>query len=79
MKAVPIGKTLGASIEGLDLSKPLTDEEFDFAYKALAKYGVLRYPKQNLTAKQLRDFAERWAISRSTSPMRSRSPGCLRS
>ena len=28
MKAVPIGKTLGAAIEGLDLSKPLTDEEF---------------------------------------------------
>ena len=60
MKATPIGKTLGASVEGLDLSRPLTDKEFDFAYQALARYGVLRYPNQNLTAKQLRDFAERW-------------------
>ena len=34
MKATPIGNTLGAAIEGLDLSKPLSDEEFDFAYKS---------------------------------------------
>jgi len=60
MKATPIGNTLGAAIEGLDLSKPLSAEQFDFAYKALAQYGVLRYPKQDITAKQLRDFAERW-------------------
>src|SRR5436190_12780315 len=60
MKATPIGSTLGAAIEGLDLSQPLSDEEFDFAYKALAQYGVLRYPRQELTARQLRDFAARW-------------------
>ena len=60
MKATPIGKTLGASIDGLDLSRQLSDEEFDFAYRALARYGVLRYPKQELTATQLRDFAARW-------------------
>ena len=59
MKATPIGNTLGASIEGLNLAN-LSDEEFDFSYKALAQYGVLRYPKQQLTAQQLRDFAERW-------------------
>ena len=60
MKATPIGKTLGASIEGLDLSKTLSSEEFDFAYQALAQFGVLRYPNQHLTSRQLRDFAERW-------------------
>ncbi len=60
MKATPIGNTLGAAIEGLDLSKDLSDEEFDFAYQCLAKYGVLRYPKQDLSAKNLRDFAARW-------------------
>ncbi len=60
MKATPIGPTLGAAIKGLDLSRPLSDEEFDFVYKALAQYGVLRYPGQALTAQQLRDFAARW-------------------
>jgi alpha-ketoglutarate-dependent taurine dioxygenase len=60
MKATPIGTTLGAAIEGLDLSKPLSDQEFDFAYKALAQFGVLRYPNQHLTTKNLRDFAARW-------------------
>ncbi len=60
MKAIPIGDTLGASIEGLDLSKPLSDEAFAFAYDALARYGVLRYPGQQLGSRQLRDFAARW-------------------
>ena len=61
MKATPIGNTLGASIEGLDLAN-LTDDEFDFAYKALAQYGVLRYPRQELTAKQLRDLSTKYEI-----------------
>ena len=60
MKAIPIGKTLGAAVEGLDLSKPLSEKQFDFAYKALAEYGVLRYPEQHLTAQNLRDFSARW-------------------
>ena len=60
IKITPIGPTLGATIEGLDLSKPLSDSDFDIAYQALARYGVLRYPKQQLTTRQLRDFAARW-------------------
>ena len=60
MKATPIGDTLGAVIEGLDLSRPLSEEQFDFAYRALAQYGVLRYSRQQLTARQLRDFSARW-------------------
>ena len=60
MKLIPTGRTLGAAIEGLDLSKPLAAEQFDFAYKALAEHGVLRYTGQQLTARQLRDFSARW-------------------
>jgi taurine dioxygenase len=60
MKVTPIGNTLGAVVEGLDLSGPLSDDQFDFAYRALSQYGVLRYSRQQLTAPQLRDFSARW-------------------
>jgi taurine dioxygenase len=59
-QVIPSGRSLGATIEGLDLSRPLSDEEFDFAYRALGEYGVLRYPSQSLTAQQLKDFSARW-------------------
>jgi alpha-ketoglutarate-dependent taurine dioxygenase len=60
VKITPLGPLLGAAIEGLDLSRPLAAGEFDLAYGALAEYGVLRFPDQDLTARQLRDFAARW-------------------
>jgi len=59
-KTIPSGGALGATIEGLDLSKGLSKEEFDYAYAALAEHGVLRYPRQSLTARNLRDFAALW-------------------
>src|SRR2546425_6601987 len=59
-KVIPSGHTLGASVEGLDLSRPLSAQEFEFALNALAEHGVLRYPRQELSALQLRDFSARW-------------------
>src|SRR6267143_1660592 len=59
-KVIPSGHTLGATVEGLDLSKPLSAEEFAFALNALAEHGVLRYPRQELSALQLKDFSARW-------------------
>src|SRR5947207_15996639 len=59
-KVIPSGHTLGASVEGLDLSRPLSAQEFEFALNALAEHGVLRYPRQELTALLLRDFSARW-------------------
>lgn len=38
---------------------PDSDEEFDFAMAALGEYGVLRFPRQRLTAQQLKDFSAR--------------------
>lgn len=60
MKIVPTGQTLGARVEGLDLSRPLTDEQFALLEQALGHYGVLSYPKQDLTPQQQRDFAARF-------------------
>ena len=59
-RIIPSNETLGARIEGLDLSKPITDETLDQLIQALGRYGVLKYPKQDLTAQQLRDFAARF-------------------
>ena len=60
MKVIPSGQTLGATIEGLNLSQPLSDEAFEFAMRALGEHGVLRFPGQDLTARQLRDFSARF-------------------
>src|SRR3954451_22482421 len=57
MKTIPSGEALGAAIEGLDLSRPLTKAELEGTLQALGKYGVIRFPRQTLTGAQLRDFA----------------------
>jgi taurine dioxygenase len=59
MKVVPSGRVLGAAIEGVDLAR-LAEGDFQEIYRALAEHGVLRFPRQELTARQLRDFAARW-------------------
>ena len=60
MKFVPSGQSLGARVEDIDLSQPLSDENFRQLEQALGKYGVLSYPKQNLSSLQLKEFAERF-------------------
>ena len=60
MKFIPSGQSLGARVEGLDLSKPLSDESFKTLEQALGRYGVLSYPNQTLTSLQLKQFSERF-------------------
>src|ERR1051325_3775814 len=57
MKVIPSGEARGASIEGLDLAKPLPPAELQAVLQALGKYGVVRFPRQELSGRQLRDFA----------------------
>jgi taurine dioxygenase len=60
VKIIESGKTLGARVEDLDLSIPLTDAQFLELEQALGRYGVLSYPKQDLTSLQLKQFSERF-------------------
>ena len=60
MKFIPSGQSLGARVDDLDLSKPLSDETFKTLEQALGKYGVLSYPQQTLTSLQLKQFSERF-------------------
>jgi taurine dioxygenase len=57
---LPTGQILGAVVEGLDLSKPLTAREADDVLHALAQHAVLRFPRQELSAAQLADFSSRF-------------------
>ncbi len=57
MRTVPSGEVLGATIEGLDLSKPLSPSQMEMVLKNLGEHGVLRFPQQKLTGRELRDFS----------------------
>jgi taurine dioxygenase len=60
MRIVPSDKVLGATLEGLDLSRPLEEREVEAIVQALGRYGVVRFPRQRLTARQHKDFAARF-------------------
>ncbi len=60
ISVVPSGQTLGARIEGLDLSVPLSDADFEQILQVLGRYGVVSYPRQRLTPAQLKAFSERF-------------------
>ena len=57
VKVKPTGRTLGATIEGLDLSHPLDAETLKPVMQALGRYGVLRFPAQTIDAAQLKAFS----------------------
>ena len=57
MKLTPTGETLGATVDDLDLSRKLNQKELESVMQALGKHGVLRFPKQSLEAKELKQFS----------------------
>src|SRR3954470_15191835 len=60
MQLIPSGRLLGAKMEGLDLAGALEDGEIDAIIEALGRYGVVCFPRQQLTARQQKDFAARF-------------------
>jgi len=60
MEVISSRQTLGATIEGLDLAKPLAQEDFDMVLGTLGERGVVRFPRQKLTGRQLADFSARF-------------------
>src|SRR5687768_15900453 len=57
VRANPITGSVGAEIEGLDLSRPLDSEAVDVVRTALAHHGVVFFRNQQLTPTQQKDFA----------------------
>jgi taurine dioxygenase len=60
MNIIPTGATLGATVAGLDLSRPMTETEFGGVLAALGQYGVLRFPDQHLQSEDVRAFSARF-------------------
>jgi taurine dioxygenase len=60
VRAIPFSEILGARIENLDLSKPLSESHIDEILVLLGRYGVLEFPAQSLTTQALRDFSARF-------------------
>jgi taurine dioxygenase len=56
----PLSPTLGARVEGIDLSQPLSGDAIIEIRQALLKHEVLFFEDQDLTPLQQRDFAARF-------------------
>ena len=56
----PSHHSLGARIDGADLSQPLDDAQVGEILRALGKYGVVCFCGQNLDAAQQKAFAQRF-------------------
>ena len=63
----PTGEVLGATVRGIDLSRPLGDDDFGAILGALGAHGVLCFPDQTLDAAALRDFSQRFGEIQATS------------
>jgi taurine dioxygenase len=59
LEVIPSDQSLGATIVGADLARPLSEGEVEMIMKNLGAYGVLRFPRQQLSGRQLRDFSAR--------------------
>ena len=60
MKLTSTGLSLGAIVTDINLAQTLTDAEFATLLRELGEHGVLRFPAQNLSAQNLRDFSARF-------------------
>ena len=60
MRITPNNAGVGARIEEIDLARPLSPEDFKTILRALGQYGVLCFPRQDLNADHLADYAGRF-------------------
>lgn len=56
----PSGKILGATVNGVDLSVPLSEDDFETILRGLGDHGVLRFPAQSLDVEAQKSFAGRF-------------------
>lgn len=60
LSVTPLAGSLGAQVDGLDLSKPVDDATMEQLKQWFLDYSVLVYPSQDITPTQHADFAARW-------------------
>jgi taurine dioxygenase len=57
IQATPSGYSLGARVDNIDLSRPLSHDQYKTIERLLGQYGVLCFSKQTLTSEQLKNFS----------------------
>ena len=57
---LPSGHSLGCTIEGLDVSQPLSQADESLVLEALGRHGVLRFPDQSLEPEAHKAFSARF-------------------
>lgn len=60
VRAIPLSKSIGADIVGIDLSRPLSDAHFQTIHDAWMTHLVLRFRGQALSKEQFLDFSRRF-------------------
>jgi taurine dioxygenase len=60
VRAIPLSKSIGADIVGVDLSRPLSDSDFQAIHAAWMTHLVLRFRAQKLTKDELLEFSQRF-------------------
>lgn len=60
MKITPLGPSIGALVDGIDLGRPLADAEHEILRGALLAHHVLFFENQPITPRQQRDLAARF-------------------
>jgi taurine dioxygenase len=58
MDIKPTGEALGARIFGVDLSKPVSDDDFKTILRALGEHGVIVFPRQTIETEDLARFGK---------------------
>ncbi|MEX0526045.1 taurine dioxygenase [Raoultella terrigena] len=60
LSITPLGPYIGAQVAGVDLARPLSDNQFEQLYHAVLRHQVVFLREQNITPQQQRDFALRF-------------------
>ncbi|MBT6273405.1 MAG: taurine dioxygenase [Chromatiales bacterium] len=60
IEVTPLSPIIGAQVSGVDLSKPLGNQQFDELYDAWMAHSVLFFRDQDLTIEQHKDFGRKF-------------------
>ena len=60
VRVTPLSPLVAADVSGVDLSRSLSQAEFDAIFDAWMRHGVLRFRGQKLTKEQLLEFSARF-------------------